>query len=148
MLSPAIPADYFEPLGQRQPEDLIARPNLSYWQHVWLRFRKNRMALAALVVATALLLFALVGPLIWRVDAAGQNIGSRSLGPTWSRAAEVVSWQPWRPDAAAWEAALSEADAAISVVEANTEYVRLLWRPVAGASRYAVYRNDQPESAR
>ena len=148
MLSPAIPAEYFEPLGQRLDEELIARPSLSYWQHVWLRFRKNRMALAALLVATALVLFAVIGPWLWRVDAAAQSIGSRSLGPTWSRSAEVVSWQPWRPDSAAWQAALLDPDVDIEVAEANTEYVRLWWRPVPGAARYAVYRNDQPELAR
>ncbi len=148
MLSPVIPREYFEPLGRQQSEELITRPSLSYWQHVWLRFRKNRMALAALGVALALVLFAVIGPWLWPVDPAAQNIGSRSLGPTWSRSAEVVAWRPWRADSASWQAALSGTGIDIAVVEANTEYVRLLWKPVPKATRYAVYRNDQPELAR
>lgn len=148
MLSPAIPPEYFEPLVQQQADELIARPSLSYWQHVWLRFRKNRMALVALLVALTLILFAVVGPWVWRVDASSQSIGSRSLGPSWSRSAEVVAWRPWRPDAVQWQTALAEPGVEIAVVEANTDYVRLLWRPVPGASRYAVYRNDQPSLAR
>ena len=47
-----------------------------------------------------------------------------------------------------WQAALAEPGVEIAVVEANTDYVRLLWRPVPGATRYAVYRNDQPSLAR
>jgi oligopeptide transport system permease protein len=147
MLNPAIPPEYFQPLQQRLGEDTIARPNISYWQHVWRRFRHNKMALGALFVALSLLLFAVAGPWLWPVDASAQSIGSRSLGPSLSRSAQLVAWQPWSPTADRWQVAMADAGDEIAVLEANTEFVRLVWRPIAGAVRYAVYRNAQPDRA-
>lgn len=135
----AISPELFRPLPQQEGGDLIARPSIGYWQHVWLRFRQNRMALVALAVALMLVLFAVVGPWLWRVDPSAQSIGSRSLGPTLQRDAAVVRWQPWHPQLPAYEKALAQG-VNVAVVEANTEFVRLYWRGVAGAARYAIYR--------
>ena len=109
---------------------------MPYWRHVWLRFRQNPTALLALGVVFALAAFAVMGPLFWRVDPAAQSIGSRSLAPALTRRAELVVWQPWRPDAGAYR----NLGAAVAVAAANTEFVRLLWPPVPGAARYEVYR--------
>jgi oligopeptide transport system permease protein len=140
----AIPADAFAPLQQRQPEDCIARPAISYWRHVWLRFRQNKLALVALMVVLLLVLCALLGPLVWRVDPSVQSIGSRSLGPALERSAELLPWQPWQPAADAWQRPFS----GVVVAAANTEFVRLLWRAVPDAQRYAVYRVDGRQRGR
>ena len=101
------------------------------------------MALAALLVAVSLLLFAIVGPWLWPVDPAAQSIGSRSLAPSLSRSAEVVAWQPWELRPEDYRAGLQSAGADVVVAEANTEFVRLWWRGVAAATRYEVYRNER-----
>lgn len=142
MLSPAIDAKYFEPLPQQRDHETISRPSISYWQHVWMRFKQNRMALVALLVALCLVLFAVFGPVLWRVDPAVQSIGSRSLGPSLQRQAQVVAWQPWSPTVAHSQDSLSSAGDVV-IVQANTEYVRLLWPAVDGAVRYEIYRSEQ-----
>ncbi len=140
-VSAAIPVELFEPLQGERQRDFIARPSIGYWQHVWLRFKHNRIAMVALVVVASLVLFAVAGPWLWRVDPAAQSIGSRSLGPTLQRKAEVVSWRPWMFSAAAYQQSMADPAVDVVVADANTEFVRLWWRGVEGAVRYEVYRS-------
>lgn len=142
-----ISADHFVPLQGQREQDVIARPSIGYWQHVWLRFKRNRVALVALAVVAALLLFAIAGPWVWRDDPAAQSIGSRSLGPTLQRKALVVTWQPWLFSAEEYQDALADPAVDIVTAAANTEYVRLWWREVDGAARYEVYRSAEPDAA-
>jgi peptide/nickel transport system permease protein len=49
---------------------------------IWLRtFVRNRLAVAGLVVAIALLLFSFVGPLLYHTDQVHTRLGSETLGP-------------------------------------------------------------------
>lgn len=58
------PSD-FEPISLDQREgEAITRPHISYWQDVWMRFKKNRLALTGLTVLAILTFMAIIGPII------------------------------------------------------------------------------------
>jgi len=67
----------------------LERPR-SQWADVWDQFKHHRGAMTALVVLILLVLFVVVGPLIWRIDPAyvnpdaAQMIKSRNKPPSWS----------------------------------------------------------------
>lgn len=55
--------DLFTPIPKSQEEsELIARPSITFWQDVWRRFRKNPVALFALVLLAFLVIMVIVGP--------------------------------------------------------------------------------------
>jgi len=147
--STKIAAEWLQPAPPRPLVEVSARRSLSYWQQVNARLLRNRRALSALTVISFLIIAALIGPLLWRVDPAGQAIGAISQGPSFARAAQLVSdvqseiKTPWRIIADFPIANNSEqlAVADLQSVEANTQRVRLRWQPVAGAQRYHIYRH-------
>jgi peptide/nickel transport system permease protein len=65
-------------------------PPESQWRAVWRQFRNHTAAVAGLVVLVALILFVLVGPLVWRIDPAFiesdpvKMIMARDQGPSWA----------------------------------------------------------------
>lgn len=67
----------------------LERPR-SQWADVWDQFKHHRGAMTALVVLILLVLFVVVGPLIWRIDPAYVNpdaaamIKSRNKPPSWT----------------------------------------------------------------
>ncbi len=144
--------DDFTPVTQHGELERIARPSQSYWQDAWRRLKQNRRALFSLYVLLFMLLFTLLGPLVWPRDPSLQDLDNISRGPGLGSTALVVSdpanWQPPQLEADPPAAASLGATAAIRVEgEPNTQYVRLLWDAVPGASSYLVYRNDHaPES--
>ena len=71
---PALTPDDFLPLQVRPDAHGITRPSRSYWQDAWARLRRNRRAMLSLWIIIALLSFALLGPLLWTVDPARQDI--------------------------------------------------------------------------
>ena len=52
----------------------ISRPSLSYWQDAWIRLKANKRAVYALYLVIGLLLFTFLGPLVWTVDPAAQDV--------------------------------------------------------------------------
>lgn len=55
----------FEPLQRdERDEHEAARPSLSFWQDVWIRFRHHKVAIAGLYVLCLLALLAILGPLL------------------------------------------------------------------------------------
>jgi oligopeptide transport system permease protein len=126
-----------------------ARPSLSYWKDAWIRLRKNRQAIVSLAIVCALLLFTVVGPLLWGVDAGQQVLTRVSEPPRWSNDAvvlpepppyqEVTVDAPPEPEA---DGASLPAPASLQVMgEATVEAVRLRWSHVPGAAGYFVYRS-------
>jgi peptide/nickel transport system permease protein len=69
--------------------DAVAKPQ-SLWRDVWAQFREHKGAMAATFVLAALVLFAVIGPLLWRIDPnfiesdAVKMFKSRNLGPSWA----------------------------------------------------------------
>jgi len=57
-----LPND-FDTASDADRQDFIAmRPQMGYWQDAWRRLRRNRVAMAAVAVLLAVVLFAFVGP--------------------------------------------------------------------------------------
>jgi len=150
VIRPVSPED-FAPASRGDLVRGPARPSLSYWQDAWLRLKRNRQALASLVIICALLLFTAAGPLLWRVDP-GQPVLTRvSEPPRWDASALVLADpRPYEevvvpgvdPSQRAGDGATLPAPASLAVMGTPTvESVRLRWTPVAGAAGYLVYRS-------
>lgn len=127
----------FEPLHADHEIQSLSRPSLSYWQDAWIRLKANTRALISLYIVLGLLAFTVLGPMLWTLDPAAQDVDQISLPPGSDRSATIVApYEPWsggsvRPTGEG----LRLADAATS------EAVRLSWDPVPGAASYAVYRS-------
>jgi oligopeptide transport system permease protein len=122
----------------------LARPSLSYWQDAWGRLKRNGRALFALLLVVALALFTVVGPWLWRVDPAAQDLDLISRAPGLPAAARIV--EPF----ASWDGVVLESlptagatvPSALRLAEpATTQAVRLTWQPARDAVGYHVYRN-------
>lgn len=100
----------------------------------------NRRALISLYILIALLAFTALGPVVWDVNPAAQDVEQISQPPGAPRAATIV--EPYRP----WDGA----DAGTTSGElqlaqsANSQSVRLLWNADARARSYRIYRNIFP----
>lgn len=137
----------FEPVSGAREVQRISRPSLSYWQDAWIRLKANRRALISLYIVIGLLSFTLLGPLLWTVDPAAQDLDQVSQPPGADRGATIVGpFQPWEGATANAQVSGQEgAPAEIRLAEpATTQAVRLLWDPVLDAAGYRVYRNVFP----
>ena len=141
--SPAIKDTYIEQ---------IARPSLSYWQDAWIRLRKNVRAILSLYIIIALAVFTVLGPGIWQVDPALQDLNQVSQAPSLPRLALLVGeFERW--PGVTDESFPEEPDEYPDTVEAphglrafdvaTTQRVRIVWDPVPGAGGYNVYRNER-----
>jgi oligopeptide transport system permease protein len=149
VLSPADFGPAPRAAGARGP----VRPSLSYWADAWIRLRRNRQALVSLFIVCALVAFTLVGPHLWRVDPAAQELTRISEGPSLGRTAVVraepelfeeitVAGVEAQPEV---DGATLPAPASLEVVgEPTTLSVRLRWAAVPGAAGYRVYRSTEP----
>jgi len=119
----------------------ISRPSRSYWQDAWGRLKHNRRAVVSLCLIIGLLLFAIVGPLVWQVDPARQDIDQISQAPGAPRSALVI--EPYRY----WDGAVQpgfEGEGFHLAQPANSQVVRLVWDAVETASGLRLYRNIFP----
>jgi len=122
---------------------MLVRPSRSYWQDAWGRLKSNKRALVSLYLIIGLLLFTFVGPLVWRVDPALQDIDQISIAPGADRSAIVVD--PF----VAWDGvSIDEGyqdDSGLSLAgNPTTQSVKLRWNAMPSASGYRVYRNNYP----
>ena len=120
----------------------ISRPSLSYWQDAWLRIKQNRRTLASLYVVVIMVLVAAIGPLVWHFDYDSQDLNQTSKPPWASRSMTVIEpYSPWvdRPIATDWSNSNAPSDIQVEGF-ASIEFVRLVWKPVQGATRYTVFR--------
>ncbi len=137
---PHLTAADFTPRSEAGPKHGISRPSLSYWQDAWIRLKANRRALTSLYIVIALLLFTIVGPWLWRVDPALQDLDQISQPPGTDRRAIIVEdYQPW-----AGESQLTDVTGLHLAQPATTQAVRLVWDALPGASGHRVYRNLFP----
>ena len=94
-MSSLSPAD-FERISNSSEKENISRPSLSYWADAWIRLKANKRALLSLYLIVALLLFTIVGPLIWTIDPAFQDLDQISQPPGSNRLALIVDdYEPW-----------------------------------------------------
>lgn len=133
----------FEPLESQSAAPLLVRPSRSYWQDAWIRLKSNRRALVSLYIVIALLVFTFLGPLVWRVDPALQDVDQISISPGADRSAIVVpAYEPWSDGEMA--SGFDDSDGFRLAAEANTLGVRLVWDPMPGVDHYRIYRNHYP----
>lgn len=130
----------FQPLMSERRAQVLTRPSLSYRQDAWRRLKANRRALASLYIVIALLGFTLLGPLLWRVDPAAQDLDQISIPPGLAQTATVT--EPYRT----WDGSgkVSLEPGLRLAEQATTQAVRLLWDRMPGASAYRLYRNIFP----
>lgn len=130
------PAD-FEPLHADHEIQSISRPSLSYWQDAWIRLRANTRALISLYIVLGLLAFTVLGPVLWSVDPAAQDVDQISLPPGSDRTATIVApYEPWSGGSV-----LPAGNGLRLGDDPTSEAVRLNWDPVIGAASYSVYRS-------
>lgn len=73
----------FEPLRRKPIEmEKIRRPSISYWQDVWNRLRKNKLAIAGLIVIILIALLSIVGPMISPHTYNEQNLMNKNQPPS------------------------------------------------------------------
>lgn len=132
------PAD-FETLTGQSSAPALVRPSRSYWQDAWGRLKANRRAIVSLFIIIGLLIFTFIGPLVWRVNPALQDIDQISIAPGADRRAVIVEpFTAW--DGITGVASSTESD--LWLAEApTTQSVRLKWRIMPGADGYRIYRN-------
>ncbi len=135
-----------------RPEDLAAlsgqssapvlvRPSRSYWQDAWGRLKANKRALVSLYIIIGLLVFTFIGPLVWQVDPALQDIDQISVAPGADRGAIVVdAFEAW--DGQAPAPGFAAGDGLSLAGQPTTQSVKLQWQDMAGADSYLVYRNN------
>lgn len=128
----------FSPVGTEREVHTLSRPSLSYWQDAWLRLKANRRALVSLFLVIGLLLFTLIGPWLWQVNPASQDLDQVSQPPGVDRSALVVDpYTPWLGGATA--------GTGLRLAEpATTQSVRLAWDALPSARGHRVYRNLFP----
>ncbi|KQX64738.1 MULTISPECIES: ABC transporter permease [unclassified Paenibacillus] len=62
--------------------DKIVRPSLNYWQDAWRRLKKNRLAMAGLIILVALIVFAIIVPFVSSYDYQTQNLKVKNVPPS------------------------------------------------------------------
>ncbi len=78
-----LPTEYFEPLNREiTGETEFARETVTYWQDVWRRFRKNRLAMLGLGMIIFLILLAAFGPYVSRVSYSDQDLTRTNEPPS------------------------------------------------------------------
>lgn len=78
----AISKDKFQPAEKTANAEAIVRPSLTYWQDAWRRLKKNKMAMAGLIVLIVLALLAIIAPFLSSFDYKTQYLKEGNLRPS------------------------------------------------------------------
>lgn len=74
--------EMFEKLEDNQKEsEKIGYKSLSYWQDVWRRYKKNKMAMSGLIIIIVLLLISIFTPFIYKYSYDEQNLNLVNIPP-------------------------------------------------------------------
>lgn len=80
---PKIPKEMFETAGiDRAQAEKIEKPSLSFWQDVFIRFRKNKLAMFGVVLMVLLVFMAIFGPLMVKYDYATNDLLNANQAPS------------------------------------------------------------------
>jgi oligopeptide transport system permease protein len=141
----------FSPAEHQLGVEQLSRPSLSYWQDAWIRLKQNTRAIISLYIVIALALFTLIGPYLWQVDPALQDLNQISQAPSMPKPAILAApYERWQP--IVLDDFPAEPDTYLDVIPApdglapvgtpTTQRIRLTWNPVEGAGGYSIYRNQ------
>lgn len=77
-------ADDFQLASEEEKVNFIEmKQSMSYWQDAWRRLKKNRVAMVALYIVIAIILFAFLGPVFSQYGYDQQIRGSANIAPCW-----------------------------------------------------------------
>jgi oligopeptide transport system permease protein len=77
-------SELFRPLNRAAMTEAVStRPSLTYWQDVWRRLRKNKVAMISLIGILIILALAILGPMLSPYSYSDQIRGSEDLKPCW-----------------------------------------------------------------
>ncbi|HJV32043.1 MAG TPA: ABC transporter permease [Bacillales bacterium] len=77
-----IPKEMFQPaVADHGEAERISKPSLSFWKDVFMRFRKNHLAMFGLVLLVILVLFAIFGPHMTKFDYSTNNLMDTNKAP-------------------------------------------------------------------
>jgi oligopeptide transport system permease protein len=62
--------------------EMIVRPSLNYWQDAWRRLKKNRLAMAGLIILVLLIVVSIIAPLVSHYDYQTQVLKDKNLKPS------------------------------------------------------------------
>ncbi|UJF36300.1 ABC transporter permease [Paenibacillus hexagrammi] len=62
--------------------EAIVRPSLNYWQDAWRRLKKNRLAMAGLIILVLLVVISILAPFLSHYDYQTQVLKDKSLKPS------------------------------------------------------------------
>lgn len=78
-----IPKHYFELVGENHEDaEKITRKSFTFWQDVWYRFQKNKLAITGVILLGILLFMALFGPMMTPYDYATNDLLNANLAPS------------------------------------------------------------------
>lgn len=78
-----ISKEKFQIIGKNiEKMESISRPNLTFWQDVWRRFRKNRAAFIGLCIMVLYVLLAIFAPMFSKYDFAAQDVMNMHATPS------------------------------------------------------------------
>nr|WP_157452393.1 ABC transporter permease [Bacillus sp. J33] len=78
-----ISKDKFKLVGTQLHEaEKISKPSLSFWKDVFIRFRKNKLALFGLVLLGLLIFMAIFGPYMTPYDYASNDLSNKNQPPS------------------------------------------------------------------
>lgn len=78
-----ISKDKFKLVGtQLTDAEKISKPSLSFWKDVFIRFRKNKLAMFGLVLLALLIFMAIFGPYMTPYDYASNDLSNKNQPPS------------------------------------------------------------------
>ncbi|MBY0121021.1 ABC transporter permease [Bacillus sp. S/N-304-OC-R1] len=78
-----ISKDKFQLVGTKATDaEKISKPSLSFWKDVFIRFRKNKLALFGLVLLILLIIMAIIGPHLTPYDYATNDLSNKNQAPS------------------------------------------------------------------
>ena len=131
----------FKKVYRRQIPTSYDRPSLSYWQDAWARLKSIKRSFASLFIIIGLILFATVGPLLWRIDPSVQDLEQVSLPPGGPVTATIISPDSILKNVSNQSLIDSRAKTVVLSGQATTQAVSLFWTPIPYAHGYRIYRN-------
>ncbi|WP_227020274.1 ABC transporter permease [Sinanaerobacter chloroacetimidivorans] len=78
-----LPDDFELASDDEKANFIEMRKSMSYWQDAWRRLKKNQVAMVALYIIIAIILFAFIGPYFSQYDYSQQIRGSENIAPCW-----------------------------------------------------------------
>jgi oligopeptide transport system permease protein len=78
----SISKDKFQPAVKTKDMEAIVRPSLNYWQDAWRRLKRNKLAMAGLIILIIITLLAIIVPFVSQYDYETQSLKEINLKPS------------------------------------------------------------------